>query len=416
MVAYRNKTPYGNAPAVGGPSGAAMGFFNKQTGKHYASPQEAYAASQGAGAGGSGAPQGPQGVGAAAAGAAWSKATGNPYFGPGSYRGSHSQPAANVQEWYSKYGPGATRGGVGGGGAAAGGAPQGPAGMAGGGGGYDSTVPENVDQARKRMLGNISQDRGVYHSPQAQSLMGNIHSTAMGGPSPMMNLLDQTTQGARASMVDANARALQQQQQQMAQVGDRAGINTGAAQTQAMADSARNMIAQNRELDMSKGAASLRLMGAAEDKYAGALRDMGAHARGVTSTEAPIMAQMFDIEEDAFGGWQGALSGGSVTGNPGSAGPYDFQMSGGGSARGRSSGTGGAGGAGGGGGGRGLSHSEQDAAATYKNIANNMTPDGAYDAYNNMPGGYRKRQLRIALQQQGLWDYKTNAPKRGGKA
>ena len=325
MVAYRNNR-YGNAPAVGGPSGAAMGFFNKQTGKHYASPQEAYAASQGAGAGGSAAPQGPQ-VSQQEAGRAWSKATGNPYFGAGSFRGSHSQPAANVQDWYRKYGPGAPQGGAGGSvrGAepvAAGGAPQGP-------GGYNSAIPANVDEARARMLGNIGQDRGIYQSPQAQSLMGNMYSTAVGGASPMMNLLDRTTQGARASMVDAAARAQQLQRQQIAQAGARAGVNTSAAQTQAAADARRALIAQNRELDMSKGAAGLRLMGAAEDKFAGALRDMGAHARGVTSTEAPIMAQMFDIEEDGFGGWQGALSGGSVTGNPAVAGPGTFQMSGG---------------------------------------------------------------------------------------
>ena len=330
MVAYRNKTPYGNAPAVGGPSGAAMGFYNKQTQQHYASPQEAYAASQGAGAGGSAAPQGPaappvsqqQMIGA------YTKQTGKPYYGPGSFVGVGG--TSSLQDWYSKFGQGATRGGVGGVGAAAGGAPQGPAGMTGGGGpGYATGVPTTVDEAHARALGNTRTDRDLYNSPQAQALMGNIHSTAVGGPSPMLNQLSQMTLAGKAQAADANARAQQLQQQQMARYGGRAGVNTGAAQIQARSDAARRLMSEYTQRDIGHSAQAMRIMGAAQDQYMGALRDMGMHHRGVSGMENQILSQMHEVEDDAFSGWQGALSGGSVTGDPTMAGPGTFQMSGG---------------------------------------------------------------------------------------
>lgn len=296
-------------------AGNFMRFINKNTGQSYASPQQALAATQGAGAGGSAGgnavPQGPQ-VSQQAAGRAWSQATGNPYFGPGSFRGSHSQPAANVQDWYAKYGQGSGGGGAGG---SVRGAPQGPAaapqGMAGGGPGYATGVPTTVDEAHARALGNTRTDRDLYNSPQAQALMGNIHSTAVGGSSPMLNQLSQMTQAGKAQAADANARMQQLQQQQMARYGSRAGVNTTAAQIQSRADAARNLMADYAQRDIGHSAQALRLMGAAQDQYMGALRDMGMHLRGVSGMENQILSQFHEVEDDAFSGWADAFAGGA---------------------------------------------------------------------------------------------------------
>ena len=56
--------------------------------------------------------------------------------------------------------------------------------------------------------------------------------------------------------------------------------------------------------------------------------------------------------------------------------------------------------------GKSLSHSDQDAIASYNSIlkANpNMDTDGWRKTYEKM-SGYRKRQLKKALQLQGLWE------------
>ena len=289
--------------------GNFLRFYNKGTGKYYGTAQEAFNAPLPGQA-----PQGPAPVTNQMT-QAYTKATGRPYYGPGSFKGTGGG-AQNIQQWYANQPQQQGGGAPGGGGMME--APRGPGGMGGGAPGYNSALPGNVDDARARMLGNISATRGAYGSPQAQALMNQTFGTATGGQSPLLQQVAEAGAGARANLADANARAQQLQMGQIRQRGGMAGVNTGQAQIEAQANARRNQMDMLRQQGMDESALKTRLMAGAQDQYSQHLRDRAQHQLGVTGIEAPLMSKMYQVEEDD--GWGGALGGGGGFGGGGGEG------------------------------------------------------------------------------------------------